>query len=441
MVKRKYYRQFLQECIAHKGTRKLCIWGMRRTGRNLLAAIAEDQMLPLSDVRLLDRDLCGKVQDGIMIENPLDYVGDKENNFIICAAELERTAYRMAEMILGQGFQENEGSILDYYANFAFYIADIVKSSPEFIREERDEYANLLATMYGHQNYVSDLIVDGDYKNVATFTTKIGCPITCKYCPQDVILKEYKKRDNPVMELSFDTFKRMLERIPKDVIVSFTGFVEPFANPSCLDMILYALEHGYVVRLFSTLYNVTIEDYKKFKDHPNLKTLDIHLPDSNGNTRFPITERYKETLRYVVAHPPKYARFWTSCHGVTSHTHETIRDIISVDGNPVNSVHGLVYDNRLSHGRAKLRCNVDCSRIDNKKAGVGVILPNGDVVGCTQDWELESIIGNILRVRSWDELMQGELRRKFREALEDPTIDNICTYCELALETDQGDII
>ena len=307
--------------------------------------------------------------------------------------------------------------------------------------EAMEEYDNLIATLYSHQHYISDLIVDGEYMNVAPITTKIGCPILCKYCPQDVLIKAYRKRRNPVMELSYERFVEILERIPKSVILSFTGFVEPFANPECMKMLLYALREGYIVRLFSTLYNVSIDDYVQFKDYPNLKTLDVHLPDSCGNTRFPITESYLKTLRYVTEHPPKYARFWTSCLGVNSQTSDKIRDIISVPGNPVNSIHGLVYDNRLSHGSAKIRCNRDCSRIDNPKAGVGLILPNGDVVACTQDWELENIIGNIFDVSSWDDLMQSKARCAFREALSKPEIDNICTYCELALEVDQGDKI
>lgn len=441
MVKRKYYKQFLEECIQKKGTNEICIWGSRRTGRELLRTIIDNDMLSLSEVHLMDRDLYGEEFLGIKVENPEDYLCYKEKYLIICAAELNTTAYTMAERILGQGFSEDEGEISETYANFIFYIENIVKNSPDLIREEREEYANMMATMYSHQNYISDLIVEGEYKNVAPITTKIGCPISCKYCPQDILIREYLKRDNPIMELSLEKFKEMLDRIPKDVIVSFTGFVEPFANPKCIDMILYALDNGYVIRVFSTLYNVSIEDYKKFKDYKNLKTLDIHLPDSNGNTRFAMTEQYKETLKYIIENPPKYARLWTSCLGVTSHTHKEIREIISVAGNPINSVHGLVYDNRLSHRGARLRCNRDCSRIDNPKAGVGMILPNGDVVACTQDWELENCIGNIFEVNSWDEIMQGELRSKFRDALDNPRIDNICTYCELALEVDQGDKI
>lgn len=445
MVKRKYYKSFLEKCIELNKDMDICIWGARRTGRNLFECILENDLISKDKVHLIDRDLKGKKyilnQEEITVEASDKYLNNSDKFLIICAAENPNTARNMSEKLMGNSLDSCFGEIRKGYANFWFYIEKLVHDSSEKSAEAMEEYDNLIATLYSHQRYISDLIVDDEYMNVAPITTKIGCPIQCKYCPQDALIKAYLKRNNPIMELSFEAFKKMLERIPKTVIISFTGFVEPFANPECIDMLLYALDSGYIVRLFSTLYNVSIEDYERFKDYPNLKTLDIHLPDSNGNTRFSITESYRETLKYIVDNPPKYARLWTSCLGVNSKTSSEIRDIISVMGNPINSVHGLVYDNRLSHGSARLRCNRDCSRIDNPKAGVGMILPNGDVVACTQDWELQNVIGNIFEVSDWSELMESDIRKKFREALDNPEIDNICTYCELAVEIDQGDKI
>ena len=446
MVKRYYYKSFLEECKKLAGERDIVIWGARRTGRELIESALENNIFNEKNIHWVDIQRAGQeekiCEKKFKIEQLDKYLENKLNYYIISAAERIYTAVKMEELYYGKEKRNIlRCPIMDNYANYYLYIEELVKSDSEKIEESMEEYDNLVATLFTHQNYVSDLIVGGEYQNVAPITTKVGCPIKCKYCPQDVLIKNYLKRDNPVMELSFEAFVGFLSKIPRNVIISFTGFVEPFANPNCLDMILYALEQGYIIRVFSTLYNVSIDDYCKFKDNKNLKTLDVHLPDSQGNTRFPITEAYKKTLKYVVDNPPKYARLWTSCLGINSRTHDDIRNIISVHGNPINSVHGLVYDNRLTHGGAKLRCNRDCSRIDNPKAGVGMILPNGDVVACTQDWELQNVIGNINDVSSWDELMQSDLRNKFRDELENPDIDNICTYCELAIETDRGDKI
>jgi radical SAM protein with 4Fe4S-binding SPASM domain len=78
--------------------------------------------------------------------------------------------------------------------------------------------------------------------------------------------------------------------------------------------------------------------------------------------------------------------------------------------------------------------------MDNPKAGVGMIFPNGDVTGCTQDWELKHIIGNILEADSWEELMQSEARKIFISGLEDPKLNTICRTCELAVKIGASDI-
>ena len=202
MVKRYYYKQFVEECINKKGEREVCIWGMRRTGRDILNVMCENNLISKDEVHLIDRDLCGSEWNGFIIENPDIFINNTDRFFIMCTAEMNTTAYKMAELIFGQGFKDDPGIINDYYGNFIFYIENIVKCSPKLIEEERIEFANMMATMYSHQNYISDLIVEGDYKNVAPITTKIGCPISCKYCPQDVLIKSYLKRKE-LMDCAF----------------------------------------------------------------------------------------------------------------------------------------------------------------------------------------------------------------------------------------------
>ncbi len=297
---------------------------------------------------------------------------------------------------------------------------------------------NLIATLYGKEEYYSDIVVDGSYRHVATFTLQVGCPIRCRYCPQSVFVKAYKTQPNFVPTMTLEKFKLALSKISKNTIVSFTGFTDNFVHPDCLKMIQYTLDSGYKTRVFSTLYNVTIEDYCGFAHHPNLTTLDVHLPDCQDNTIFPMTSEYKALLRYVVENKPKYATFWTSCLGIDGGVNASIKDIIKVNPNPVNSIQGLVYDNYLDHGTVDLSCKRDCSRLDFPKAGVGAILPNGDVVGCTQDWELKHIIGNIFSDESFDAILEGSARQNFKNALTDPSIPSICRKCELASRINAG---
>jgi radical SAM protein with 4Fe4S-binding SPASM domain len=53
-------------------------------------------------------------------------------------------------------------------------------------------------------------------------TTYIGCPFRCGYCPQDLLLATYKG----AKMMSVDDFKMILENVPRDVQIDFSGFSE-----------------------------------------------------------------------------------------------------------------------------------------------------------------------------------------------------------------------
>ena len=63
-------------------------------------------------------------------------------------------------------------------------------------------------------------------------TPKIGCSVNCKYCPQSLLLNRYfkDKKDRQSM-MTLEDYKRVLDKVPKDLIIDWSGFVEPFFNP------------------------------------------------------------------------------------------------------------------------------------------------------------------------------------------------------------------
>ena len=61
MKKNAYYKPFMQECIANAGDREICIWGARKTGRNLLECVLEHNMVSAKKIHLMDRALYGKI--------------------------------------------------------------------------------------------------------------------------------------------------------------------------------------------------------------------------------------------------------------------------------------------------------------------------------------------------------------------------------------------
>jgi sulfatase maturation enzyme AslB (radical SAM superfamily) len=125
---------------------------------------------------------------------------------------------------------------------------------------------------------------------IIEITTCIGCVNRCKYCPQDLLLSKYKG----VKSLTLDKFNELLTHIPKDVIINFAGFVEPFQNQECVDMILSADEKGYTMKLFTTLVGLSEKDAKRLKDVKFERCL-VHQLDGKPIRQYPfITERWNE---------------------------------------------------------------------------------------------------------------------------------------------------
>ena len=120
-----------------------------------------------------------------------------------------------------------------------------------------------------------------------TFTTNIGCRVQCKFCPQDDIMTSYAEKEktpkiefgNPAM-MTYQTFVSILEKIPKDIPIIFSGFTEPYLNPECGKMIEHAFERGHKIQVFSTLVGMTLQDVDILKKaDKKLTKFVIHLPD------------------------------------------------------------------------------------------------------------------------------------------------------------------
>lgn len=124
-------------------------------------------------------------------------------------------------------------------------------------------------------------------------TTMIGCPLMCSFCPQPGLKSAYEKRGNDRRDreakyMSFDNFALMLAKAPKHVRIDFSGMAEPWANPECTRMLRHALDGGYKVAVFSTLYGMSETDADEVVEllrarNDQVEVVCLHLPDANGN--------------------------------------------------------------------------------------------------------------------------------------------------------------
>ena len=99
-------------------------------------------------------------------------------------------------------------------------------------------------------------------------------------------------------------------KLPNDVTLIFAGYNEPFTNKNCLEFIKLGLEKGHEIRLYTTLFRVSMKTskqllklHKKYKEQFN--HIWIHLPDDKGNMPgWKYSDEYVEVLDFFCKNFP-----------------------------------------------------------------------------------------------------------------------------------------
>ena len=240
-------------------------------------------------------------------------------------------------------------------------------------------------------------------------TTHIGCPINCTDCPQSLLKARYKGRKT----LDFEDFKRALDKVPTGTRIDFSGMCEPFVNPRCADMILYAADKGFPLALYTTLQGATKNDYERLK-RVQYEVVTIHLPDREGRSHFKITDEYLELLSLWETN--NY-----SCHGTIDERalpYLKQRNLITFMHDRAGNVECRPHFNV---GFGKLWCITSGRNMDHN-----VLLPNGDVLMCCMDYGMTGVFGNLF-VQSYEDIIDSDVARRMRGTLDDG--ESICRHC------------
>lgn len=266
-------------------------------------------------------------------------------------------------------------------------------------------------------------------------TTKIGCAVNCKYCPQDVLIKSYLQTGKESKYMSLDVFKQCIDKVPLNTLIGFAGFTEPFFNKDCLDMIMYVKERGYKINLFTTLRGVTQNIMEKITDI-QFEEFVLHVPDNEGYSNIPITEEYLSFLDIVVnAKKPNGEVFidYVCSQGtipdiIRDHLGDNVRIFISLLDRAGNLKDGNLFGKRNLSG--SLECEM--SRVINHN----VLLPDGRVVLCAQDYAMKHILGNLAEAE-YQDVINGNEARKIIQCMHDKNDKSIlCRNCSLAYRVD-----
>lgn len=271
-------------------------------------------------------------------------------------------------------------------------------------------------------------------------TPKIGCSNVCEYCPQSTLIKRYKERigsDKDTM-MTLETFKKCLSTLPKHVGLNFTGYVEPFLNPETPDMLLYAYEQGYSILLNTTLMGLKKSDWMKIKDI-NFRELHIHLAsgsfdemigveipvkvyEQDGKKVKSLSEEYYDMLNFIIQNPGNgwgQYRLDFHCLGNLHPELNELKKHFYVGEREVNSRAMNILIEKKGKVPPEENIRGNCARVYQN-----VLLPDGSLSLCCQDYGLDEVLGNLVE-NTWDEFENSETVKRIRKEGAD-----LCDYCE-----------
>lgn len=264
-------------------------------------------------------------------------------------------------------------------------------------------------------------------------TTKIGCiPNMCSYCPQVLLMQKYKHITSD-RYMSLETFKTCVDKVPKNIEISFSGYAECFLNPDCSKMILHANNSGFKINLYSTLMGMTLQDINDIK---NIKFnhISIHLPDIDKVMKVEVDDHYlKVAKEFQKVFPHNHAHVYgrpypelESIFQIRVMKHDT-KDLHS----RANNVK-IEYINQKERLKGRIRCGARL-REKTDKIDISVLLPNGDIQLCCMDYGLKHKIGNLL-VNSYEELFDSNEYKRIIQEMDEEDSDILCRTCKEAVQ-------
>ena len=266
---------------------------------------------------------------------------------------------------------------------------------------------------------------------IVEVTPKIGCAVNCRYCPQKRLLTRYFA-DNPRRKsmMNLEDFKTCIDKLPPNTIIDFAGFVEPFLNPAALDMMEYVHKTGHDMTLFTTFVGFKREELPRLLRLPFQEVV-WHTADDKNYANIPVTNEYLALTKDVLAakNPQSGESFITSANCQFT-PHEKILEItqgkLKIFCEMTDRAGNLdEEDPNLSH--AAKRGAIVCSRTAHLNHNI--LLPDGSLVLCCNDFGLEHILGNLLK-DDYADITAGEEMKNIRENMcQDVDANFLCRKC------------
>lgn len=244
------------------------------------------------------------------------------------------------------------------------------------------------------------------------FTLKISNCLGCSFCPQTTLNAAYTSSKTT---MTLEDFNTILNKLPKDVRVDFSGYSEPFLNPLACDMIGTAIVKGYEVHVYSTLMGMKsgcVDVLSVYKPH----FFKVHVPDGKALV-LPEEKWVQQHELFLLAKTP-------ASYMAMGEPSAFIKRHLAVKGIPLElpnmlSRGGLLETVPVKPKKGLIRCAAN-------RFHQNVVLPNGDVQVCCMSYDLSMPCGNLITGRYADIDMTANIYERDLN----PRENSICRRCE-----------
>lgn len=250
-----------------------------------------------------------------------------------------------------------------------------------------------------------------------------GCGNKCVYCNQSFIANAYSKRKNgDITNMSFETFKELLDKLPQSVTILFSGLVDCWMHENCYDMLKECHDKKRFVSIFHTMTYITERDIELLGSM-NLVAHLIHLPsDRDYMKKFIDDDFIKRTMKLREICPE--AIFMCVGRIVPRLKFLKVKEEVPKNIDSSGPQYG-VYK-YLTGPIQCAPCSVNGERMYH------AIWPNGDVTLCIHDREGRHILGNIFKEDFYD-ICNGPVYKQILDDLQSYSKDALCRSCHRAV--------
>lgn len=263
------------------------------------------------------------------------------------------------------------------------------------------------------------------------FSLFTGCQVNCSYCPHLSFHKASKEH-----YMSFDRFKYMLDKIPREVGIVFAGFCDPLLYDDLERVILYTHDQGYRINLSTTFPDKYPGNIELFLNEKFWVGRCVHLRDEymsyknnselyydSLNTFFSQVSRQYKTNNMKIDNRFSFLGKTVDTKVLDLLKQNNLEHLFSICIPHTRITAPIKYENaRQTKGlTGKIYCSVGFYRRP-------MVSPDGDVVLDCMDVEKTHILGNLMTC-TYEDIFAGEEYNKVLRGFNDETINIICRNC------------